>query len=635
MYSDLEVYWTRIKNPVTKRYPTRTKTLIPARGERHPSRYRNSQGENVEVDLNPPELSVVTNALASLINSVKAVNQDYLLNTFQGAESDPDISARLSVLVKVACQALIREADTTSLNHWRENKAKELERRQREERWRADTHYRQNTLLPIHTIPLEVFSGILTWIVKRKSLHHSYENHIFQIATLARVSRYWNQAILSTPQVWSYFKIGMTPTQILWSIARSKSIPVDIDFGDYDPTTDLVGFTQAIIPLSHRWHTLETTGVLPSEIIKRLESDTPELHHLSLQNLHVDAHFNLGKGPPLESLALHYVTLSWDSNRLCGLRSLKFMGDEETYAPSLSQITRILASSPRLEEFTFEYDGIRDVEEYFQPPTERIHLPNLAVMGFYHSDRCTLDHLLSFIQFPLLSCTTLQLQSTGTSNVSNPFHYSSDAFAEQVAHFTGTGDRASVKLYGHTVALTIGNNNISTDPRDPTARFRLILAAAEGGESLKDTIGELAELINKALPALPVHISLSQHMHCDFQVELFGMFPSATRITAPRGSFDSRPLLRYLSGQRHLNPFTGEEEWPCPRLAQLDLLSPQERQMTSVRRWVKARWVKWKVPAKRSRSETQIVEKPVGSVEVTMTMGQETWRPALAKVDAR
>ncbi|KAG8996170.1 hypothetical protein FRB94_008531 [Tulasnella sp. JGI-2019a] len=365
--------------------------------------------QDVKADLNPPELTVVTNALASLIESVKTVNQDYLPSTAERTKSDPDMSARLSVLVKVACQALIREADTMSHNQWREYEIKVTGRQRRKELQLADAYLRQNALLPLHAIPL---------------------------------------------------KISVTPLPV--SLNRNRFI------------------TRIKITYS-KWH----------------------LSH---------------------------------ECRVTGVRS---------YSPHRSA-----------------------------------------------------------------------------------FRYSSDAFVEQVARFASTGDRACVKFYGCTVALTIWNGNISTDPYDPTARFRLTLAAAEGGESPGDTIRELAKLINKALPALPVHISLDEYMHDDFQVKLLGMFSSTT-------SFDSQTFLQYLSGQRHPNPFTGEEEWLCPRLRHLNLASEQEQPVTSLRRWIKPRWVEWKKPVKISRSGTQVVEKPGGSVEVTMMVGQETWRPALAKADAR
>ncbi|KAG9026537.1 hypothetical protein FRB95_008708 [Tulasnella sp. JGI-2019a] len=100
----------------------------------------------------------------------------------------------------------------------------------------------------------------------------------------------------------------MTLTQILWSVVRSKGTTADINFGDHSPSFDLAGF-KAVDPLSHRWRTFGTNGSLPSEVIERLESYTPALHHLSVQALEREAHINLGEGPPVEPLPLYYATI--------------------------------------------------------------------------------------------------------------------------------------------------------------------------------------------------------------------------------------------------------------------------------------------------------------------------------------
>ncbi|KAG8980847.1 hypothetical protein FRB93_008916 [Tulasnella sp. JGI-2019a] len=204
--------------------------------------------QDVKADLNPPELTVVTNALASLIESVKTVNQDYLPSTAERTKSDPDMSARLSVLVKVACQALIREADTMSHNQWREYEIKVIGRQRRKELQLADAYLRQNALLPLHAIPLKISVTPLPVSLNRNRF-------------ITRIKITYSKWHLS-------HECRVTGT--LWSIARLKSILRNIDFG-YDHTIDLVGFTRAVIPLSHRWRTLEITGPLPSEVIERLK----------------------------------------------------------------------------------------------------------------------------------------------------------------------------------------------------------------------------------------------------------------------------------------------------------------------------------------------------------------------------
>ncbi|KAG8862997.1 hypothetical protein FRB96_000417 [Tulasnella sp. 330] len=66
---------------------------------------------DVECGLNPSDLDVVQNALATLVQSTRAANPDYLVNPDADPNFERKINDRLSELVKIACLALIREAD--------------------------------------------------------------------------------------------------------------------------------------------------------------------------------------------------------------------------------------------------------------------------------------------------------------------------------------------------------------------------------------------------------------------------------------------------------------------------------------------------------------------------------------------
>lgn len=183
------------------------------------------------------------------------------------------MNGRLSELVKVACQALIREADIKACQLRTQHDAQAVEYRRKRDRELADTRYRQNALLPIHNLPVEIFSNVLILVAQGESVIRYWK-----LQSLASVAQYWKQVVLSTPQLWASWHEAMSPTQRRWSLCRSRTVPVDIYLDSYDGS-GRPPFVKAILPHSGRWRTLTGVGV-PSEGIQKL--DAPVLQSLRL-----------------------------------------------------------------------------------------------------------------------------------------------------------------------------------------------------------------------------------------------------------------------------------------------------------------------------------------------------------------
>lgn len=145
-------------------------------------------------------------------------------------------------------------------------------------------------------------------------------------------------------------------------------------------------------------------------------------------------------------------------------------------------------------------------------------------------------------------------------------------------------------------------------------------------------VTDLAQLLAEALPETPLALQPTAQPHPHFSAELLGGFPSTAKISLMHIGWDVRSVLQYLV-QRRTNELSGEDEWPCPNLKELDLRGVAGIPVGDIRSAVKGRWVKMRAPAKSKEAEAVEVKetKPEGSIEVTVPIGRsgktETWRP--------
>lgn len=128
----------------------------------------------------------------------------------------------------MACQTLIREADTRAADLRRVHDCEAGKYRRLRDKRLADTRYRQNSLLPMHKTPVELFSNILVMALDAAPKGSRRVNDVLR--PLASVSKYWKEMVLSTPQAWSFLSDVMSETELRWSLHRSKEAPLDVSF---------------------------------------------------------------------------------------------------------------------------------------------------------------------------------------------------------------------------------------------------------------------------------------------------------------------------------------------------------------------------------------------------------------------
>ncbi|KAG9024273.1 hypothetical protein FRB95_011731 [Tulasnella sp. JGI-2019a] len=134
---------------------------IPCHGPPHDIRYPDLQDQLVEEKLYPPDIDMVRKALALLLDSTQRASQAHLSANAFMMTCPQNAGGRMSELVKVACQALIREAGTQSSEAWQRHDANIAAVQGQRDAQAAQVAYRQNTFAPINKLPIEVLSGTL------------------------------------------------------------------------------------------------------------------------------------------------------------------------------------------------------------------------------------------------------------------------------------------------------------------------------------------------------------------------------------------------------------------------------------------------------------------------------------------
>ncbi|KAG8986323.1 hypothetical protein FRB95_013937 [Tulasnella sp. JGI-2019a] len=208
--------------------PLRVHRRVPSHGVPRTIVFSDFEGQALEETLNPPDVDVVKMALIMLIENTKYKNEAYLSTVEQTPDGARNSTGRLSELIKLACEALAREADIQSCDLRREHDASALAYRRQRDAQAADLAYCHNLLAPVNNLPVEVFSNVL--IFASVGWSPTGLNHNKALRALATVGKYWKEVVFSTPQLWSTLQENMSPKQVNSAIERSRMTPLDTQF---------------------------------------------------------------------------------------------------------------------------------------------------------------------------------------------------------------------------------------------------------------------------------------------------------------------------------------------------------------------------------------------------------------------
>ncbi|KAG8976785.1 hypothetical protein FRC05_003135 [Tulasnella sp. 425] len=266
-----------------------------------------------------------------------------------------------------------------------------------------------NTRQPVYQLPNELLHDILYEALEYDRPHHRPgrpPNYLLRQQALRRVSSHWNQVILSSPQFWNTLSCVDFPRK-RFSIALERSRDTGLNL-ICRPTDYCQDFAARMIPLSHRWGSLDTSfgpiweqfSSLPNSGLRHLTithltrtvTSNPQLPQLSkLQSLTIVESWDMkwsqiaeAIGNGLRSLELRSAVFDLDSATLLGLiaespalERLKVI--ETPLRKNYNPVTLPKVSAPSLRYFWWAID--HDISDTFDllarismPATTSIHL---------------------------------------------------------------------------------------------------------------------------------------------------------------------------------------------------------------------------------------------------------------------
>lgn len=286
----------------------------------------------------------------------------------------------------------------------------------------------RNTVAPINSLPVEIFSQILLL---------SFEMEDWSMKLLqnrASVCRQWFSVVMSTTALWQFAKChvpsGSQPVQdaLALTLRKSKDAPiaVSIDWRDNSyngqegsETKGQMEEIQQVKEQAHRWKYLAFTGVVTPLVLRALDAPFPQLHKLVMKNQEPGSGRFTPVGtirgsPNLQHISLQWIGLRWDTLLITGLRSLvlkHLRGRVGHHIPTMEQLFSILESSPNLQELVL--CNIRTLEQEQsnlsteEVSTHSILLPRLRSLVILWIPRSITYHL--FLRVRTTSIVRLRL----------------------------------------------------------------------------------------------------------------------------------------------------------------------------------------------------------------------------------
>ncbi|KAG8946015.1 hypothetical protein FRC04_012134 [Tulasnella sp. 424] len=207
--------------------------------------------------------------------------------------------------------------------------------------------------------------------------------------TLMSVSRYWFDAIVQCPRIWSLVDLSAAPQARKMEMTRKLCGPVEVqcrsDPSDLDRSlTELAALTPARLRSLVCVLSPSTEALL--SFFQERSSNIVDLEITANTRETLERHFDLGTdGPSLCHVEMCGVALRWTSPRLSQLRTLTLENLKE-HTPSISDLYNVLTSSPALRRLRLRYIDIAGQEgpEVLTQMNRPIPLPELRHLEFYH-----------------------------------------------------------------------------------------------------------------------------------------------------------------------------------------------------------------------------------------------------------
>ncbi|KAH9918654.1 uncharacterized protein B0H18DRAFT_662681 [Fomitopsis serialis] len=345
----------------------------------------------------------------------------------------------------------------------------------------AEIHSRQNTMLPIHRMPPEVFKAIFEDALSRRTRYLdetaiSWDYPVLGLTQLAKISsvcRYWRAIALGTPTLWTNISPGWMDRRQIFSRAatmfleRARDLPVDLVVDHHGHAGNLSSFITDLGPdftsrlrrihCRHAWEHLDIVFNFPAPRLESLYLDdthtevtatdvplfggqNPQLRYLSLSRMARMPTFQL---PTLTHLHIHRCTD-------CGLSAL-------------------LASTPGLTDLSLSEVGA-DSSNGTSPLMSPLHLRKLKRFALHGMCCSSVRAIMLYMAIPrstallFTGCDTLNAETMASSGLRD--YLSSRAWTRMSIRPDEEGDFCSVTATDDHVGVSF-DCVASKEHRDP------------------------------------------------------------------------------------------------------------------------------------------------------------------------
>ncbi|KIO27993.1 hypothetical protein M407DRAFT_22762 [Tulasnella calospora MUT 4182] len=277
----------------------------------------------------------------------------------------------------------------------------------------------RNALVPLHRLPGEIFVSILLRCARYVIPGSEQENKVLH--SLAQVSIYWFDTILTFPSFWDLLALYHPPRFREWVLKRNTSGLFYIECVPSQEETGPVGekllsFMKMAAALAERWKQLTFDGEATDEIMELLQSPTPNLDSLLISSWGSPGAgsrmLELGEGRNIQYLDIDNITVPWSSTRLRGLRGVQIQHISGRL-PSLAELHAMLAASPelwwlQLSSWSPSDDGTALASEVTSSHVRPIILPFLTNLILHQIPAEVTHFVLSSITAPTCQCVIAQ-----------------------------------------------------------------------------------------------------------------------------------------------------------------------------------------------------------------------------------
>ncbi|KIO27163.1 hypothetical protein M407DRAFT_23580 [Tulasnella calospora MUT 4182] len=450
----------------------------------------------------------------------------------------------------------------------------------------SDIRHRRNMDAPIHRLPPEIFTTILTHL----SDAYLIEGKNWWMMEFMTVNRIWREAIINSPRLWRVIQLDYSPqftslfmkcskTQLL-SLSWDASLSSHLDSNN-EEFKDVLELT---IQNSSRLQLVDVVvcckrGELALE--RLLSGPTPQL-----ESLHIELSFKKGDWEvetgqftllgrkPLKEVVLRRASLfDWDSQRLSILRVLNL--ENITKAPSSNQILRILSASPSLEllRLAWIHSPTNTLQENMGSGEELIELPHLKDIHLHALSPSYYSSILSRIRPGLCDNVWVVDFESGTrsSLFCEDLWTGSDAMAA-LLHLSKTAIPASGNGYGLSIVvdqLEVKIKNAFKGEPDPAIKAECIVSFRHLKEQQRciDLLGQFFSSLRFEIPPLGLTVKDGWSWYNkppDFRS--FGHSLTSLRVQGHR-------LCRIVQQQlgEQCRTADGTLTWICPKLSFIEL----------------------------------------------------------------